>query len=247
MASDERDPGDSETTTAPAAPPPMGVDRGDRVHAFRAPAITVTWSRRRCTHAADCVMNLPTVFEPGRRPWVDVTQGSPDAVARVVTRCPTGALHFERQDGGAAEPIPAANTVLVTRNGPTYVRGDLELVDEAGETRLRDTRLALCRCGLSKNKPLCDNAHIDAGFRESGAITAADAEARVEDPGAEGTRLRIVARPNGPLELLGPFAITGADRKTMLAGTKTKLCRCGHSSSKPFCDGTHKRVGFKGD
>ena len=240
MASDERDPGDSETKLA-AAPQP-GIDRGDRVHAFHAPAITVTWSRRRCTHAADCVMNLPTVFEPGRRPWVDAAQASADAVARVVARCPTGSLHFERRDGGSPEPVPAANTVLVSRNGPTYVRGDVELVDERGDVRLRDTRVALCRCGLSQNKPLCDNAHLDAGFREGGTITE---EERVEDPGADGTRLRIIERENGPLELSGPFAISSADRKTVLAGSRTKLCRCGQSSAKPFCDGTHKRTGFR--
>jgi CDGSH-type Zn-finger protein/uncharacterized Fe-S cluster protein YjdI len=245
MASDERDPGDVEARLAPAPQP--GLDRGDRVHAFHAPGITVTWSRRRCIHAADCVMNLPTVFEPGRRPWVDATQASADAVARVVARCPTGSLHFERRDGGSPEPTPTANTVLVSRNGPTYVRGDIEVTDERGDVRLLDTRVALCRCGLSKNKPLCDNAHLEAGFREGGAITAPDAESRVEDPGAESTRLRVMVRENGPLELVGPFAISGSDRKTMLAGTRTKLCRCGESGAKPFCDGTHKRVGFLSD
>jgi CDGSH-type Zn-finger protein/uncharacterized Fe-S cluster protein YjdI len=241
MADDERDPGETETLAPPPAPR-SGVDRGDRVHAFDAPGITVTWSRRRCIHAADCVMNLPTVFEPGRRPWVDPTQASRDAVARVVMRCPTGSLHFERRDGGAPEPVPAANTVMVSRNGPAYLRGDIELVDEQGEIRLSDTRVALCRCGLSGNKPLCDNAHLDAGFREPGGVTT---PARVEDPGADGSRLRVIERKDGPLELQGPFAIASADRKTMLAGTRTKLCRCGHSSEKPFCDGTHKRVGFK--
>jgi CDGSH-type Zn-finger protein/uncharacterized Fe-S cluster protein YjdI len=243
MAEDERDPGDTQTLSSPPAPEP-GVDRGDRVHAFEAPGITVTWSRRRCIHAADCVMNLPTVFEPGRRPWVDATQASADTVARVVMRCPTGALHFERRDGGAPEPVPTANTVMVSRNGPTYLRGDIELVDEAGAVRLVDTRVALCRCGLSKNRPLCDNTHRDEGFRDPGRLSGGD---RVEDPGVDGTRLRVIARKDGPLELQGPFAIASADRETMLAGTRTKLCRCGHSSEKPFCDGTHKRVGFRTD
>ena len=240
MANDERDPGDSETTAT--ATPQFGLDRGDRVHASKAPGITVTWSRRRCIHAADCVMNLPTVFEPGRRPWVDATQASADAVARVVQRCPTGSLHFERSDGGAPEPVPAVNTVLVSRNGPTYLKGDLEMVDERGDVRLVDTRMALCRCGLSANKPHCDNAHRDAGFREQGRLSEPE---RVEDPGSEATKLRVILRENGPIELSGPFGISSADRQTTIAGTRTKLCRCGQSGAKPFCDGTHKRVGFK--
>jgi len=240
--SEERDPGASDVVAAPEAATPFGRDRGDRVHAFHAPAVSVTWSRRRCTHAADCVMNLPTVFEPGRVPWVDPARASPDAVARVVQRCPTGALHFERHDDGASEPIPAANTVLVSRNGPLYVRGDVEVMDDSGQVRLRDTRVALCRCGQSRNKPLCDNAHQAGGFHEPGAISEPD---RVEDPGAPDGKLRVDARENGPLWLSGPFAIRSADGNTMLAGTKTKLCRCGQSQSKPFCDGSHKLAGFR--
>src|SRR5258705_5652499 len=123
MADDERDPGDTETLATPPAPEP-GIDRGDRVHAFEAAGITVTWSRRRCIHAADCVMNLPTVFEPGRRPWVDPSQASPSAVARVVLRCPTGALHFERKDGGEPEPVPLVITVLLCGKRPLMLRGD---------------------------------------------------------------------------------------------------------------------------
>jgi len=240
----DRDPGTSETLAAPPADLKLGVARGDRVHAFHAPGISVTWSRKRCIHAADCVMNLPTVFEPGRVPWVDPTQGSADAVARVVMRCPTGALHFERHDGGAAEPVPASNTALVSRHGPVMLRGDIEVLDGSGEVHLRDTRVALCRCGLSKSRPLCDNTHRDEGYRDPGSITDVT---RVEDPGAPDGRLRVIPRENGPNELLGPFAIRSADGKTMLAGTRTKLCRCGHSGSKPFCDGTHKRIGFKSE
>jgi CDGSH-type Zn-finger protein/uncharacterized Fe-S cluster protein YjdI len=232
---DDRDPGDVAAEPEQA----QGVARGDRVHKFQAPGITVTWSRVRCTHVAECVFNLPTVFEPGRRPWVDAARASADRVAHVVARCPTGALHFERSDGGAAEEVPAANTVLVTRHGPLHLRGEIEVTDEAGNVILRDTRVALCRCGLSKHKPLCDDSHAEGGFTEGGELREPE---RVEDPGATGTGLRVIARHAGPLELQGPFAIASADRKTLLAGTKTKLCRCGHSSAKPFCDGSHKRL-----
>ena len=239
-----RDTGSVELQPAPAGEPARGLARGDRVHAFTTPAITVTWSRRRCTHAADCVFNLPTVFEPGRAPWVDPAQASPDAVARVIARCPTGALHFERRDGGAPEPVPTTNTVLIARDGPVYLRGDVEVRDEAGDVVLRDTRVALCRCGHSRNKPLCDNSHHAAGFRDPGGVTG---EAGIEDPGAADGTLRVGVRPSGPTEILGSFALRSADGKTMLAGTRAVLCRCGNSQNKPFCDGTHKRVGIPGE
>jgi CDGSH-type Zn-finger protein len=132
--------------------------------------------------------------------------------------------------------------VLVARDGPTYLRGDIEVLDDAGEVCLRDTRVALCRCGLSRNKPLCDNTHRAAGFHDPGTVQAQDS---VQDAGATGSALRVIPERDGPIELSGPFALASADRKTVLAGTSTWLCRCGHSKSKPFCDNSHKQVGFK--
>lgn len=239
--SDERDPGTTRDLAASSTPAP-GVDRGDRVHEFRGKDIRVTWSRRRCIHAAECVMHLPTVFEPGRRPWVEVSQASEDAVARVVTRCPTGALHYARTDGVLPEVAPPTNSVLVTRNGPVYLRGDIELLDESGALRLADTRVALCRCGRSGNRPLCDGSHLAMGFRDAGAVRDENA---VQGPGAPDGKLRVRPQPDGPLRLDGPFSLTGADRGVVLSGDSARLCRCGHSRNKPFCDGSHERAEFR--
>jgi len=237
--SDERDPGD--VSAEPGAT--TGAVRGDRVHAFQAPGISVTWSRRRCIHVAQCVMSLPDVFQPGRRPWVDATLDTPDEVARVVLRCPTGALHFERTDGGEAEPVPPANEVRFARNGPTYLHGRIEVRDEAGQVLLSDTRVALCRCGRSAMKPFCDNSHQAIGFREGGGMPA---DPPVSDPGVADATLRVLPRPNGPAELSGPFVLKGTGG-AIVRGTSVKLCRCGQSANKPFCDGSHERAGFRSD
>lgn len=242
--SDERDPGTAPDLAPPDAPAP-GVDRGDRVHEFRGRNISVTWSRRRCIHAAECVMHLPTVFEPGRRPWVEVSQASEDAIARVVARCPTGALHYVRTDGGPPEVAPATNSVLVARNGPVYLRGDIELLDESGAYRLTDTRVALCRCGGSGNRPLCDGSHLEMGFRDPGAVREENAVHGLGAPGAPDGKLRVRPQPNGPLQLDGPFVLSGAVRGEVLSGDSVRLCRCGHSRNKPFCDGSHERAEFR--
>jgi CDGSH-type Zn-finger protein len=125
-----------------------------------------------------------------------------------------------------------------------YLRGDIALTDEAGAVRLRDTRVALCRCGLSRNKPLCDNMHREAGFHDPGAVANADGPL---DAAVAGGTLRVTPKPNGPIELSGPFALSSADRKTMLAGSSAALCRCGQSRAKPFCDNSHERAGFRSE
>ncbi|MHA6693303.1 CDGSH iron-sulfur domain-containing protein [Homoserinimonas sp. A520] len=58
----------------------------------------------------------------------------------------------------------------------------------------------------------------------------------------------IEACPNGPLLLRGDFELVDADGEAIEPGRRTvALCRCGMSSIKPFCDGTHKATGFRTD
>ena len=118
--------------------------------------IVVTWEPEYCIHAADCLNGLPAVFDPWRRPWVAIDAATADEIADVVTRCPTGALHFRRLDGGDQEPEPQDPTVQLRPNGPLFVRGKIRIEDASGHLIREDTRVALCRCGGSGNKPFCD-------------------------------------------------------------------------------------------
>ena len=56
----------------------------------------------------------------------------------------------------------------------------------------------------------------------------------------------IRIQPNGPYLVDGPMTIADADGHliTVPEGKTIKLCRCGHSGTKPYCDGTHRRVDF---
>jgi CDGSH-type Zn-finger protein len=56
----------------------------------------------------------------------------------------------------------------------------------------------------------------------------------------------ITTRPNGPYLIKGPVRLVDAEgREFQLASDTIALCRCGQSANKPFCDGTHGRVGFQ--
>lgn len=213
---------------------PTTIHRYDGEHA------TVTWDAKRCIHAAECVRRLPSVFNAKAKPWVQPSTTDAETLASAIYHCPTGALHLERRDG-ATEPIPATNTATVTRDGPNYFHGDLELVGHDDMVTLADTRMALCRCGASQNKPLCDGAHRKTGFRDEGMVHASELSA----PAGKGGRLTIRARPNGPLMCTGPLTVIGTNGLAAY-DESAFLCRCGGSQNKPYCDGTHKKIGFVG-
>jgi CDGSH-type Zn-finger protein len=61
-------------------------------------------------------------------------------------------------------------------------------------------------------------------------------------------RVTITARHNGPYLVEGPVRLIDADGNEydLTGKERFSLCRCGGSTNKPFCDGTHSRVGFQG-
>lgn len=202
----------------------------------------VTYSLRRCIHAKECINRLSSVFNLDQRPWIQVGATDGDALADTVERCPSGALHHMRKDGGASEATPQANRIVLWPNGPIQVSGDLHIT--AADVDVEDeTRATLCRCGMSQNRPFCDNSHLKNGF------TAAPASSQRAEtvPIVEGGTLHIDAETNGPLRITGSVRILEADGTEIFAGETVALCRCGASSNKPFCDGTHLTNGFQAE
>ncbi len=212
-----------------------------RIREYKAEKINITYDIKRCIHARECVRRLPRVFDPDRRPWIDPSHGSADEISEVVTRCPTGALHFERLDGGWPESPPAANVVTLAPDGPLYVKGNLEL--HARQSVTTETRAALCRCGASHYKPFCDNTHLDIEFKDAGSFEAEHShEVR---PGQATGKLVISPQANGPFFLQGDLELRSGDgQRSMLCREGSWFCRCGQSRNRPFCDGSHAKAGF---
>ena len=217
----------------------------NRIHTYHGETITVQWDAQRCIHVAECLRRLGVVFDTRRMPWVLPDAATAGDIAETIQHCPSGALHFTRKDGGPEEATEDINTVTLRANGPLYVRGDIVLATDDGEIVLRDTRIALCRCGASHHKPFCDNSHLAIDFHHNGQL--GENKLRTDQSLREENALQIILSENGPLLLRGPVEIHGTDRRTVYTGNKVDLCRCGGSENKPFCDDTHIRIGFRSE
>ena len=130
------------------------------------------------------------------------------------------------------------NVARLSPNGPYVCGGDLAIVS-VGETT-RTWQASLCRCGASRRKPWCDGSHDNVRFHDAGLLPAGAA------PGHDGPgRVTLTVQPDGPLEIDGPLTLASSDGRSASAAGR-RLCRCGASATKPWCDDTHLRIGFRG-
>ena len=106
------------------------------------------------------------------------------------------------------------------------------------ETR---NRMTLCRCGASKHKPFCDGSHNEVKFVASGEPATGKADMLAVRDGP----LAIDPEINGPLQVRGNMEIISGTGRVVARMESARLCRCGGSSNKPFCDNSHRRIGFR--
>src|SRR5690349_22775194 len=100
------------------------------VREYSTDEIVVEWQPRLCFHSHNCIQALPKVFDPERRPWVDLEAASADQVEAAVSSCPSGALRARRP--GAAEGRIEPVEVKASAGGPLLVRGGVRVLDGEG-------------------------------------------------------------------------------------------------------------------
>ncbi len=214
------------------------------INTYSGEDIDITWDSQRCIHSGECVKGFPEVFDTDKTPWVEPDKGDKEEIVSVVEKCPTGALKYQRKDGGPSESIPDKNIITVGKNGPLYLKGNIKLLDSEEEILLEDTRMALCRCGMSDNKPLCDNSHQDSDFIAESTIEEEEQFENKKIETNEKESLEIKTRERGPYILEGSFEIKGQENNSVFYSDSAAFCRCGGSENKPLCDGTHNEPDF---
>jgi len=199
--------------------------------------VSISFDGSKCIHSRRCVLTLPNVFQANvEGPWINPDNASVEDIAALARECPSGAITFERHDGGVDESAPLVNTLYVRENGPLAVYADLAIEGEdAG------FRVTLCRCGDSKNKPYCDGSHVATNFEATGELPAKSFEPLEQRNGT----VTVTAFADGPIQLEGNLEICCGTGRTIVQTKKVVLCRCGQSSRKPYCDGTHSKIGFQ--
>jgi CDGSH-type Zn-finger protein/uncharacterized Fe-S cluster protein YjdI len=217
--------------------PSDGPARTEKIEVAEGKDITIRFRGRRCIHARFCVLDAPAVFKantPGE--WIYPDNMPVEELVDVALNCPSGAISFTRKDGGREEHAPPVNQARIRENGPYAFHAPLTVGgDECG------FRATLCRCGASRHKPYCDGSHNEIEFKASG-----EPETRGTEPlAARDGAIDVSPQKNGPLVVTGNLEIISGTGRTVDRVTKVRLCRCGHSSTKPFCDNTHLKIGFQ--
>jgi CDGSH-type Zn-finger protein/uncharacterized Fe-S cluster protein YjdI len=199
--------------------------------------IEIQFHARRCIHSRMCVTGAPKVFLANvQGPWIHPDAMPVERLVEVAHACPSGAIQYRRRDGQPDESPPPVNLAVIREAGPYAFRGDLSIGGVAA-----GFRVTLCRCGASKDKPYCDGSHQQAGFTATGEPPTGKTGMLAVRDGP----LAIDPAPNGPLQVRGNLEITTGTGRVVARVESASLCRCGGSQTRPFCDGTHARIGFR--
>jgi CDGSH-type Zn-finger protein/uncharacterized Fe-S cluster protein YjdI len=215
--------------------PPMSAE----IETAEGRDVVISFEGKRCIHARFCVLQQPGVFKANVvGAWIAPDDATSTAgLIATSENCPSGAIQYKRKDGGPEEAPPPVNLIQLRENGPLAFRSALTL-----DGKPIGTRATLCRRGASNNKPFCDGSHKDAGFAATGEPATGDVTPLAKRDG----EVALAPRPNGPLRVAGYVEVTSGTGRTIGKATELYMCRCGASGSKPYCDGSHARVGFKG-
>jgi len=145
--------------------------------------ITVHWRASECIHATTCYRELIEVFNPRKRPWVNM-QGAPtERIIEIVKKCPTQALTYDWKDPSKKSDKPGKSladeakesqvneakpvSIKVMKDGPLIVEGIFRVTGTDGHEVDSLRMTSFCRCGQSYNMPFCDGSHRKISFSDS--------------------------------------------------------------------------------
>lgn len=229
-----------QAAAAPVTHTPAETAKVDGAEIVDGERVQIIYHGKLCIHSRFCVTGAPRVFLANvKGPWIHPDDMDEEELLSVARECPSGAIQYRRKDGGREEQPPPVNLISVREAGPYAFRGDLRLDGES-----IGYRATLCRCGASKNKPYCDSSHKEIGFNASGEPPTGE---KTDMLAVRDGAVEVAPQLDGPLMVRGNLEIISGTGRVVARANAARLCRCGHSNTKPFCDGTHAKIGFRSD
>lgn len=149
------------------------TDTSEVVKEYFTDDLIVYWYPKQCSHAGKCWNNLLAVFDPKKKPWINLAQASPEEIIKTIDLCPSDALKYKLTEGSKVDPSLAQGpgsvdykvvptefvTFKMVRNGPLVVKGAAKIMDPDGNLIKESNHVVLCTCGKTDNKPFCDGSH----------------------------------------------------------------------------------------
>ncbi len=146
--------------------------------------ITVFWKPSKCIHATTCFRELLEVFNPRKRPWINMKGAPTGKIIKVVDKCPTQAISWKwnKDIETSANQVSTDNNTEITpsdvfamkednsalitimKDGPILVEGNFKTISGSGSELHSMKMTSFCRCGNSHNQPYCDGTHRKTGF-----------------------------------------------------------------------------------
>lgn len=138
--------------------------REDKVVEFVGTDITIYDNRGVCSADGACVRESPNVFKKDQKPmWIFPNEDNIKKTVETIEKCPSGALSY-RIGTQRIQNLDREPAIKVAKNGPLEFVGWIKLIDEMESKPEALEHYTLCRCGVSKNKPFCDNSHKKIEF-----------------------------------------------------------------------------------
>jgi len=132
----------------------MGFIGDDRNREYKNDEITVFWKPSTCIHATTCYKELIEVFNPRKRPWVNMEGAPTEKIIEIVEKCPTDALTWSYNKDVKAKKEHVLKTEKVTEvkvmaDGPLIVRGEFRMEDHDGNELKKMRVVSVCRPAVS--------------------------------------------------------------------------------------------------
>jgi len=140
----------------------------DNIKEYSNGEITIFWQPEKCIHSANCLIGMPEVFSPKKKPWINIHASNSKEIMKIVDTCPSRALTYLKSTKfitSKPRETPKKKAkfarIQITKNGPALITGNFIVRDaKKKKIKIEGEIAAICCCGGSKKKPFCDGSHL---------------------------------------------------------------------------------------